>query len=42
MISQFNLWVDLIARRLLRSHSILLDRHIGTEPLIHLVSEPAE
>jgi len=42
MVSQFILWAELIARRLLRSNSILLDDHIGTEPLTHLVLEPAE
>jgi len=42
MVSQFVLWADLIARRLLRSNSVLLDGNIGTEPLTHLVLEPAE
>ena len=42
MVCQFILWAELIARRLLRSNSILLDDHIGTEPLTHLVLEPAE
>ena len=42
MVSQFILWADLIARRLLRSNSILRDDHIGTKPLTHLMLEPAE
>jgi hypothetical protein len=34
MVSQFILWADLIARRLLRSNSMLLDGHINTAILM--------